>query len=356
MKIVQVMPRFTFGGAEIMCETLVYELCKLGHDVYVVSLYNQETVIVKRMKERGIRVILLDKRPGPDLTLMSKLRKIFIGIQPDVIHTHLYVMEYVIPASVGLKVKRIHTLHSIASKENNKFGRILNYFFFKTRKVIPIALSGLVQETIENEYNLSEDNVPIIYNGISLEKCMPKSDYKIENKIKLLHIGRFTSAKNHIELLKAIKLLKEKHFQVVLTLVGDGELRKEIEQFVRDNDMGEYVNLYGISDNVYPLLHASDIFLLPSIYEGIPMTLIEAMGTGLPIIASNVGGIPNMISNNVEGILITPTANEIENAIEKLMTKETLRAKYGKAAINKAKEFSSINMAKEYIKVYESSN
>ena len=146
MKIIQVMPEFGLAGAETMCENLTRELIKLGNQVIVVSLYTYHSAITDRLEQAGVDVRYLGKKPGLDLSMISKLRKIFASEKPDVVHTHLYVMRYVIPAARMAKVPRcVHTVHSIAQKENTMQGIVINKIFYRRGYSIPVALSSLVR-------------------------------------------------------------------------------------------------------------------------------------------------------------------------------------------------------------------
>ena len=118
MKILQVIPYFCFGGAETMCENLTYALAKLGHQVCVVSLYDQHTPISGRMEEAGIRILYLDKKLGLDISMVPKLVRIMKAEKPDVVHTHLDVIKYAVAAAKLAGVKKcIHTVHNVADKE-----------------------------------------------------------------------------------------------------------------------------------------------------------------------------------------------------------------------------------------------
>lgn len=342
------------GGAEIMCENLINSLRTQGQDVVAVSLYNETSVITRRLEQNCVRIIYLNKKRGLDFSLYKKLLKIFKEERPDVIHTHLYTTKYVVPASVlaGVK-KRVHTVHSIASKESGRFGRFLNRIFFKANKTIPVALSKKVQESIIEEYNLKKQQIPIIFNGIDLSKCQLKTTYLVDGKLKILHIGRFAEVKNHIGLIKAFALFQKKYPNSQLQLIGDGEKKQEIERFVQENGLTDSVQYLGVQGNVYEYLHNADIFTLPSLYEGIPMTLIEAMGTGLPIVATNVGGIPDMLINNESAILTLVDEVELSNAFIRLAGDESLRKKLGETAKRESLRFSSKIMAEKYIELYE---
>lgn len=353
MRIVQIIPNFGIGGAEIMCENLTYELKKLGHDVTVISMYDYHSAITDRMEKAGIDIRYLNKNSGFDISMIRKIKKILKEVGADAIHTHLYCTKYAVPAAIMAGVKhRIHTIHNVAEKENGKLARKLNKFFFKHCGVIPVALSERIKDSIIKEYGIDKERIPVIYNGIDLTKCQPKTDYSVDGNFKILHIGRFSEQKNHIGLLQAFKLFHENHSDSELWLIGDGEKKAEIEKYVAENNLTSSVKFLGLQSNVYGYLHDADMFTLPSNYEGIPMTLIEAMGTGLPIVATAVGGIPDMLSNNKNALLVDISFEEIANAFEQYYLDENSRKNHGQHVKERSYMFSSVTMAKEYLKIY----
>lgn len=354
MRVVQIMPEFGLGGAEIMCESLVNELVAKGINVTIISLYRYESSITDRIEKAGVELIYLNKKPGLDFSMITKIYKELRRLNADVIHTHRYVMQYAIPAAILAKVPvRVHTFHSVAQKENTKIARKLNDIFFRFAKVIPVALSENVKKTVIEEYKNYKGEVPVIINGVDLRKCIEKTDYSFKDEIMILHIGRFTVAKNHSELLLAIKHLHEEFPQVRLKLVGDGELKNEIISTIRKLEVDSFVEVFGTTDNVFPLISEADIFVLPSIYEGMPMTLIEAMGTGIPIVASRVGGIPDMINDGNEGLLCEPVAESIEKSLRRFIESASLREQCGRKAKIRSVEFSASKMCEGYVRLYE---
>lgn len=354
MKIIQVMPEFGLAGAEIMCENLSYELMKLGHNVIVLSMYSFHSAITDRMESRGLDVRYLGKKSGLDFSMVSKFYKIFSEENPDVVHTHRYVMKYVVPAALMVRVPRIiHTVHNIAEKECSKTDQYINRFFYKYCKVIPVALSSFVRDTVEKVYNISKNKIEVIYNGINLDNCIVKNDYSVRIPFTILHIGRFTWAKNHIEIIRAFKLFHSKYPDSRLILVGDGELKDRLESLVRELRISDSVEFLGLKPEVYTLLHDTDVFILPSLYEGMPMTLIEAMGSALPIITTPVGGIVDMIEDGTEAIFSSTDSNSIAKNISVLANDIELRRSLGIAAFRKSKQFSSKTMAEKYLDVYQ---
>lgn len=351
MKIIQVIPLFGMGGAEIMCENLVYELKKLGHEVIVVSLYNEKTAITERMEKSCIDIRYLDKKSGFDVSMFGKLKTLFKKEKPNVIHTHIYAAKYVFPVASKMNIRVVHTIHNVADKETSKITRFINGYYFKHSNVVPVALSKQIHKTVADEYSLKSENIPIVLNGIDLSKCMPKTDYIIQDKFKILHIGRFYEQKNHIGLLKAFKIFYDRHNDSELWLIGDGEKKAEIENYVKENGLEVSVKFLGSQDYVYGYLHNADIFTLPSNYEGIPITIIEAMGTGLPIVATAVGGVQDMLDEDFAQLVPVDTM-AIADAFEKYYLSYDLRKNNGEKALQKVKQFSSEIMAKRYLEIY----
>lgn len=353
MTIVQVIPEFGLAGAETMCENLTYELVKLGHKVTVISLFDYHSAITERLENAGVDIRYLGKKRGLDLSMIRKIKRVLKETKADVIHTHRYCAEYAVPAAILAGVKhRVHTVHNIAEKENGKKARKLNKFFFKHCHVVPVALSELIRDSIVREYKLSKDKIPVIFNGIDLSRCIPKTEYSVNGNFKILHIGRFSEQKNHIGLVRAFKLFHDKHIDSELWLIGDGEKKGEIEKYVEDNGLISSVKFLGLQSNVYGYLHDSDIFTLPSNYEGIPMTLIEAMGTGLPIVATAVGGVPDMLDEE-SALLINVNDSAIAAAYEKYYLNKELRICHGVNVVGLSKRFSSWEMASRYCEFYQ---
>ena len=354
MKIMQVIPYFCFGGAEIMCENLTYALKNAGQEVFAVSLYHDRTPIARRMEEAGIRIVYLDKKLGLDLSMVPKLIEIIRRERPDVVHTHLDVIKYAVLAAKLAGVKKcVHTVHSLADREaEGRVQKIINGFYFRRGWSLPVALTPEVRNSVAEFYGLPLSRVSVIYNGIDLSRCVPKTTYETGETVTILHVGRFDVPKNHPGLLEAFRLLLETHPECRLRLVGDGELRPDMEKLAREKGIADFVEFCGMQSNVYPYLHDADIFTLPSIYEGNPMTIIEAMGTGLPIVASRVGGIPDMISDGESGLLVEPEPQSICTDLTRLVGDAALRQRLGLAARKQSQTFSAEHMARDYISCY----
>ncbi len=355
MKIVQVIPYFCFGGGETMCENLTYALIRLGHQVTAVSLYGERTPISLRMEQAGVKLVYLDKKLGLDVSMIPKLVSVFREERPDVVHTHLDVIKYAVPAAKLAGVGRcVHTVHTVADKEaEGRLQKLTNTLFYRLGWSTPVALSPQVQQTILSFYALEKERVPVIYNGIDLSRFTPKSDYSQSDTVELMHVGRLTPPKNHERLLRAFAALRESHPQCRLTLVGDGELRQQVEELVEALHLSQAVTFAGAQADVRPYLERADIFVLPSDYEGIPMTIIEAMAAGLPIVATSVGGVPDMLRQEESGLLVPPDTEAVTRACARLVENPALRERLGRNAQAEARRFSAECMAEAYVRVYE---
>ena len=354
MKVLQVIPYFCFGGAETMCENLTLALQKLGHQVTVVSLYNEKTPIALRMEDAGVKIRYLDKKLGLDLSMVPKLAKIMAEEKPDVVHTHLDVIKYAVAAARLKGIRRcVHTVHNVADKEaEGSVQKLINGAYFRLGWSVPVALSPEVRSSIVSFYGIEEKKVPVIYNGTDLSRCTPKTSYQTEG-LNLLHIGRFNEQKNHEGLLKAFARIRKERPDSRLDLLGDGELMEATQKLAKDLGVADAVRFLGNQNHVYGFMEKADIFLLPSRYEGMPMTIIEAMGMGMPIVASAVGGVPDMLMDGESGLLTSCEPESVAEAVLRLAEDEALRRKLGQNAKQQSSRFSAEYMAQCYCAAYE---
>lgn len=354
MKICQLMPEFDLAGAEIMAENLCYYLDNAGCDVIVVSMFTKHTPITDRLEASGIRVEYLDKKSGFDPSIIFKLIKLFKKERPDIIHTHRYLARYAVPSAIICGVKgKVHTVHNVASKELCLRDRRISRFFYRRCGLHPVGISHIIKQTIEQEYGLHKDSIGLVYNGIDLSKCHIKTDYEYNDTIKILHVGRFSEQKNHIGIISAFSRVVSEFPNAVLHLYGMGPMMDECISFVRDKNLQDKVFFCGTTDDIYSVMTNSDLFLLCSHYEGMPITLIEAMATRLPIVATAVGGVVDMIEDGVEGVLCDDDVEDIARKISIMLSDNKLRIKCGTNACVRSKEYSRERMGKEYLDLYK---
>lgn len=354
-RVMLVIQSLRVGGAETMVENLSYALVREGCAVLVVVLQPGETMLTERMRKYGVDLVILGKRPGFDPSVSGRLAVIMRDFQPDVVHSHLPILQYVVPAAKKAHVSNlVHTLHSLADKETTStLKRVINRMCYRKGLVTPVALSEENKQSIKNLYEIGDSQAFVVANGVELTAFSSKQDFGIYGRARLCHIGRFVDAKNHAALVLAAEHLKADGFDCIFDLYGDGPLYETTKELVASRGLMDSFVFHGLTDDVPNVLRNADIFVFPSVYEGMPMVLVEAMAAGLPIVASAVGGIPDMLEDGKSALLCEPDAASVVTAVERLLSDEGLRKSLGMAARERAADFSSDAMARAYLSVYK---
>jgi len=317
MKILQLIPNISGGGAERFVVDLSNELAKT-HEVTLLTLYDKrEKDLFREELAPEIEIESLGKQVGFDRKIIPKLYKAIKRIAPDVIHNHLRTFNYLMPVIPFLKrVPIVHTVHSDAYKEcpNPKIRRSRKQFF-KRNIIMPVTISKESKNSFTKAYNGMSSK--LIYNG---RACLEKSNQyltvaknieklKTDNKTRVfVHIGRIAGEKNQLMLTNAInRLVDEDGANAILLILGGGrdtnESRDIQEKLHQAEQEHPHIHLMGEQLNATDYLFVADFFCLSSIYEGMPITLIEAFATGTIPISTSVGGITEMISELDDSLL-----------------------------------------------------
>lgn len=362
IRILHVLPDLRVGGAERMVVHLVQGLNAARHEVGVVSLFDRRgTELEELLENAGITTWYLGKRIGLDLRMFRRVDAIIREFRPQVVHTHLYVLRYVLPSVILRRLATVHTVHSIAEKEVDFIGSVIHSIAFRT-KVVPVAIAEKVRESLQRRYKLT--GIPLIFNGI------PVRNYWLSGSIRKLWrakqgvgpdvpvivcVARLSPPKNHRMLLEAFARGPARFTQAKLWLVGDGELRAALERQVRDMGLQGRVRFWGWRSDIPEILAASDIFALASTWEGNPLAVMEAMAAGKPVVATDVGGLPELIDSGLNGILLS--SGDVEgfaHALVQLVRDVELRERMGRAARCVAeRRFDVSVMVREYEALYE---
>ena len=282
----------------------------------------------------------------------------------DVVHSHGYKSNfYGFLASLGLNIKRIATCHNWLGKSKKmKFYEKLDKLLLSKFDKVVVVSDALKKDVLRS--GIFEEKVVVIDNGIDIDKFKVISD-KLQVK-KTLGIreegyvvgtvGRLTEEKGHIYLIEAFRKVITKFSNAKLLIVGDGPLREDLELAVSSMKLKEKVVFAGMREDIPEMLNIMDMFVLPSLTEGMPMALLEAMASQTPIIATKVGAIPKIIDNGHSGLLIDPNdVIQLSRAIVNLLKSKEKAQSLSQNAYNLVKKrFSSERMAGEYAKVYES--
>lgn len=360
MKILHIHPSMAGGGIEAMICGLVNEMAKV-HDVTLCTIFEpkKDDVFEKKLSSSVHRISLGKKIPGFSIKEVFDIYRCIRKGHYDVVHIHGFFYYYALAVFLLHKrVKFVYTIHSDAAKENatwdKRFIRIKKYAFQKDY-IHPVTISKESKRSFTAYYGLDST---LIYNGIPDytydTKVRKLTAYRFTDKTRVfLHPGRITEAKNQIVLVKVFNRLISED-DVVLLIAGqkqDMQIWSELEPY-----LNERIIYLGERSDVRDLLAESDAFCLPSIWEGMPVTLLEALSVGCIPICSPVGGIPEVITNGENGFLSSDSSEEAYyKALKSFVSCTNIEVKDMKQKCLKTfDKFRISEVVKKYIEVYKS--
>lgn len=366
MRVVELVPSLHVGGAERLVSLLAQALTGLGHDVTVVSLYDPVGSWIERELARaGIAVRFLGKRRGPDPRVVPRLARALAALRPEVLHTHLHTLPYALPARALARPVTtcpvVHTLHNLAARESEWHGRLVQRAAFRAG-VEPVAIGAAVAASIEEVYGLRPRHT--IENGIpvSAYRAPPGVRHEVRAALELpphapvlLTVGRLNAQKDHATLLDAFAEPALGALDARLLVAGEGELRAALERRADALGVAGRVRFLGVRADVPRLLAASDLFVLASRWEGNPLVVMEAMAAGLPVVATAVGCVPDLLSEDAGRRVPAGDATAMAAAMHELAADASLRHALGSNghAVARAR-FDTSTMARAYGELFHS--
>ena len=313
-----------------------------------------------------VEVIVLGKRPGQDPWALLRLVRLLRRLRPLIVHSRNWPAIDAIPAARVARVPLVvHGEHGreVADPEGRN----------PRRKRIRRALAPLVHHFVTVSADLRrwliEDvrvpaaKVSAIHNGVDLSRFGRAG--RLESRLRLDlpaevpivgTVGRLDPVKDQAGLIRAFAKVRSAHPEALLVVVGDGPCRAELEDVAAASGQGDHVRLLGNRDDVPTVMSALDVFVLPSIAEGISNTILEAMASGLPVVATRVGGNPELVEDGIGGALVPrqdPSA--LAAAIAGYVADPELRRRHGLASRQRATgHFGLERMAEAYANLYTS--
>lgn len=348
LKVAMIITSLEVGGAEKM----VIDLASKLQEEIEIRLYiirkNYHSIYDDLAKNLGIKVIYLNNQWRVfNVFTAWKLKQHLEKFQPDVIHTHLKSSSYIYFYNLTRhNFLWIHTVHTYFKIDIKILRRILMESLIIRKRIKLVAVSPVVNNSIKNKY--PKLNPLTINNGVDSSRFkFSKRDY---SKINIIHVGRFVGIKNHVYLIREFAELVKVYPDSLLTLVGDGPLMDKIKKLVHKLKITDNVIFVGNTSQVERYLSAANLFVLPSKYEGLSLSLIEAMATGL-IAITGAGGI-DIIKNGVNGYLIELTENMLVTAIINIFKEKDKLYTIQQQAYQTAKEYSLEKMKSSYLSLY----
>lgn len=305
MNILFLYPRLGVGGAQKVIIDLMNNLDRRDFKV-VLGCDGGERIsqLNKNIKIENIE--FFNKSSIGILKSLITLSKVVKKNNIHIIHSHHRYTTALsnILFKFNKNIKVIHTEHNVFPDKN----------FINLRGKNIIAVSNVVRENLIKN-RVKEDNIKLIYNGIKVDENFTNNK-KNDNIIKIGVIARLSKQKGHIYLLRALKDIINYMDNIKVFMIGDGEEKDSLLKFVNDNKLSEYVEFCGNVDNVLSIIQDFTFFVLPSEYEGLPISILEIMSQKKFLIATDVGGNREIIKDGVNGFIIEPKNIEaLENKL-----------------------------------------
>jgi sugar transferase (PEP-CTERM/EpsH1 system associated) len=379
--VVHVIYRLDVGGLENGMVNLVNRMPAERYRHTILCLAGYSESFRQRITRRDVAVLSVDKRPGKDLAAYGRVWRLLRHLRPDVVHTRnlgTVDMQW-IAAAAGVRV-RVHGEHGWEATDPK--GRNPRSLMIRRacRPVIHsyVPMSCDIAGWLATDVRVDPARIRQLYSGVDAQKFHPPArgaaadephkaispaglpaGFLDGNPVVIGTVGRLDPVKNQAILLEALRGLSDQGAaaasDVRLVIAGDGPLRDSLEAEAARLGVSGRVWFAGSRSDTPDVLRALDVFVLPSLNEGVSNTILEAMATGLPVVAARVGGNPELVLDGVTGTLYDPSApGGAEEALLRYVTDPALRRTHGAAGLARAvQKFSLDAMVQRYVDLYD---
>lgn len=351
MKAVIVVPVFTTGGAENMAAQLAVNLDHSQVDVEVISMYpRQGHVYEKKVEDAGIPIHYLGKQGHASLRAMVRLWRLLSEMKPDVVHTHIFAAFYAMPWVMTHRAKQVHTIHTKPDNEfNSRILRGILRLMSRLGKLRFVAISKMNQQIACEVFRCPPEEYPCVNNPVEIERFY--SGQKDPDSVTFISVGRLNYFKNFSLAIRAMPQVLSEIPNARLVIVGGGELAGDLRREAEELGVQERVTFAGEQPKPEDFLAGADVYLLTSHVEGLPLSVLEAMASGLPVIATDVGGMADIVKDN--GVLIAD--NDLESLTREMIRfaeNPALREKCGAVSRELVKAYDAKACARAYLDIY----
>lgn len=367
--IAHVVYRFDIGGLENGVVNLINRLPRESYRHAVVAL-TDVTDFSTRIRREDVHFVALNKRPGHAIRLFPRLFRLFRELAPTIVHTrNLAALEASVPAWLAGVPTRVHGEHGRDMGDldgtNRKYRRIRRLY----RPFVShyVALSKDLERSLRGTIGVDSRPITQIYNGVDTTRFAPAPEVRAsingcpftDDDFWLVGtVGRLQQVKDQVTLAEAfVRAIKRGPAiaRMRLVIVGDGPLKARVEKVLDAAGMRQLAWLPGERDDVPEILRGLDCFVLPSLAEGISNTILEAMACGIPVVATRVGGNPELVEDGMTGRLVPPVnAEAMAAALLHYVEHPALARRHGLAGRHSVlQRFSLDRMVADYLSLYD---
>ena len=337
--MLQLIDGFRIGGAELNLLEQIENFDKKKYDITVCS-FSDAGSLKSEFERLGLRVILITRKHRFDPTVFFKLLQLIRENKFKIVQTTLFYADVV--GTLVAHFSKVPLVISLETASHNnvfyaKLHRRFLYWLAMRYVTCVIAVSQEVKDSIVKWAKVVPEKIKVIPNAVNLNIFKPtnnnlKQELGIFDSYPVLGVvARLSKVKGHTYLIQAVKKIVRDFPKTKCLFVGDGECRNELEEQVKQLELENNFLFLGFRKNVADLLHQMDIFILPSVSEGLPNVVVEAMACSKPVVGSNVGGIPEAIKNGINGTLVPPKdIDALASTILNLAKDKELQIQMGK--------------------------
>jgi glycosyltransferase involved in cell wall biosynthesis len=361
LRICHIVSGDLWAGAEVMAFQLISGLNSVAGVEPCVIVLN-EGKLSEQLKNAGIAVYVADETKLPFRRIVLTAAKVVRQEHPTVIHAHRYkenFLAYLVSKLVKQPAALVTTQHGMPEYFGSNVGILqrlktqINFRLMASRFDLAVAVSRDIKNSLVSHYGLQESRVKVIRNGIAIPQ--QSRGVKNDNEFVVGSAGRFVHVKDYVLMVEIAKEVVAKSDSVRFQLAGEGPMSGQISELIEKYRLRDHFYLSGFLDDVNGFLSELDVYLNTSLHEGIPMSVLEAMALGLPVVAPKVGGLPEVIADGVDGYLVdTRDPSEYAEKLLALCRNKTQWSQISHAAREKiAREFSTQRMVNAYLDAYK---
>ena len=364
--ICQLLIGLGMGGAEVLAARMARRLSDRFR--FVFACLDEQGVLGEDLRADGFSVHVLGRQPGIDWRCGRRLAALIRSERVNLVHAHQYTPFFYAAAS-RLPWRRppiVFTEHGRWFPDFPRPKRIAANRVLLGRRDRVVGVGESVRQALIHNEGIAPRRVEVIYNGIDLD-AYPEgngnddetADVRREldvgaDDLVVILVARLDHLKDHVTAVETHKHVIARRPDAKLVLVGEGPERPKIEEAIRARGLESSVRLLGLRKDIPRLIRASDIFLLTSVSEGIPLTLIEAMAARRPVVSTHVGGVGEVVDEGKTGLL-APSGNApaLADHLLSLANNPSLRQEFGRLGRRRAEElFSETQMMERYDRLY----
>ena len=361
IRVLEVLASLRRAGAERVAVSLAGGLDRARFQSGVVSLYPAFADGFEPVLEgAAVPVWHLGKRRGFDPRMWPRLARVLREFRPDIVHTHSYVMRYALPACAITRTGMlVHTVHNTADREVDAVGRAIHRLAFR-RGAVAVAISAGLAESFRAVYGFPP--AAVIPNGADTQPgpgAATRERWRAAHgfgpgDVVLVSVARLEPQKNPAGLIEAFARALPQAGPAHLVMAGAGSLLESSRDLAARLGVADRVHFPGLCREVPELLAGGDVFVLSSAWEGMPMAVIEAMAAGLPVVATAVGGVPELVEDGITGVLVPAgDTGALAAALGGLARDPARRRSLGEAGAARAACFDTRTMLARYAALFE---